>query len=163
MLKRLRPLDGFHGKIFKGNIWSEGCSSWTFFWLVGSKVTVWCFRNLNHQSLVQTSPKSKCLWSECSHYPWPGEGGGCLSFFRTTQKYASDCYVYPLGRSWDSVLSLNYYHYFSCLTAFPLFLHSLTSLISSCLYFLFGTQGRFRRLKPFSTNNKQGTWRGFPI
>ena len=36
-----------------------------------------------------------------------------------------------------------------CLTSFPLFLHSLTSLFSSCLNLLFGTQQKPRRLKPF--------------
>ena len=41
-----------------------------------------------------------------------------------TQRYMSDCQVYPLRRTWDSVSSLNY----CFLTAFPLFLHSLTSL-----------------------------------
>ena len=46
------------------------------------------------------------------------------------------------------------YHYFSCLTVLPLFLHSLTSLVSNCLSLLFGTQGRPRRLKPFSTNKE---------
>ena len=48
------------------------------------------------------------------------------------------------------------YVYFSCLTVFPLFLHSLTSLISNCLSLLFGTQGNLRKRKPFSTNKKQG-------
>ena len=44
----------------------------------------------------------------------------------------------------------------SCfLTAFPLFQNSFTSLISNC--FLFRTEGQSRRLKPFSTNQKQVT------
>ena len=63
-----------------------------------------------------------------------------------------------------TVLLLNYClscHYFSCLTTFPLFLHSLTSLISKCLSLLFGTQEGSRRLKPFSTDKKRGTQRGF--
>ena len=47
------------------------------------------------------------------------------------------------------------------LTAFPLFLHSLTSLISNCFSLFFGTQGRLRGPKPFSTNKKQGRQRGF--
>ena len=42
------------------------------------------------------------------------------------------------------------------MTAFPLFLHSLTSLISNSLSLLFGTQGRPRRLKPFSANKNRG-------
>ena len=62
-----------------------------------------------------------------------------------------------LSWSWGSVLLKTYclsYHYFSCLTVLPLFLHSLTSLVSNCLSLLFGTQGRPRRLKPFSTNKE---------
>ena len=39
--------------------------------------------------------------------------------------------------------------YSSCLTAFPLFLHSLTSLVSNWMCLLLGTQGRPRRIKPF--------------
>ena len=58
---------------------------------------------------------------------------------------------------------LNHYYYFSCLTIFSSFLSHLTSLGSNCLGLLFGTQGRPRRLKPFSTNKKQGTQRDFCI
>ena len=47
------------------------------------------------------------------------------------------------------------------LIAFPVFLHSLTFLISNCLNLLFGIQERSRRLKPFSTNKKWGRLRGF--
>ena len=43
----------------------------------------------------------------------------------------------------------------SGLTAFPLFLHSLTSLISNCLSLLLGTQEKPRRLKPFFFLNKK--------
>lgn len=49
-----------------------------------------------------------------------------------------------------TLLLLNYcssYYHFSCLTAFLLFLHFLTSLRINCLQLLFGTQGRLRRLK----------------
>lgn len=64
-------------------------------------------------------------------------------------------------------LPLNYC-YFSCLTAFPLFLHFLMSLIISYLSLLFGTLGGPRRPKVFflfcfllfKTNKKQETWRG---
>ena len=53
------------------------------------------------------------------------------------------------------IVMLDYCHFFACLTAFPLFLHPLTSLISNCLNLLFGTQGRPQRLKSFSTNKKR--------
>ena len=58
-----------------------------------------------------------------------GGGGGGLSFYRTTQRYASDRYLYPFRRNWEPCDSM--------------------VLISNCLNLLFGTQGRPRRLKPF--------------
>ena len=45
----------------------------------------------------------------------------------------------------DSALLLRY----CFLTTLPLFMHSLTSLVNTCLNMSFGTQGRSRRLKPF--------------
>ena len=48
------------------------------------------------------------------------------------------------------------------LTAFRLFLHSLTSLLSNCLSLLFGTQ-RPKRLNPFSRIKNRGVHRGFYI
>ena len=66
---------------------------------------------------------------------------------------------YPLRRNQDSVLLLNY-----CLfIAFPLILHSLTSIINNCLNLLFGTQGKFTTLKLFSTNKQWGIQKGFCI
>ena len=80
--------------------------------------------------------------------------GGGLSFRKTTQRYGSDVSYIPWGgtRSPAAVLWLNCclsYYYFSCWTAFPLFLHFLTSLIIDYLTMLFGTRGRPRRLKFF--------------
>ena len=49
------------------------------------------------------------------------------------------------------------------LTAFPLFLHSLTSLLSNCLNLLFGTQRRPKRLNPFARIKNRGVHRGFYI
>ena len=49
MPERPKCPDGFQGRIFKGNIYSVGCSSGTSFWLIGDEVTGWCFKNLNHQ------------------------------------------------------------------------------------------------------------------
>ena len=76
-------------------------------------------------------------------------------------KYGSDYYVYPLRRNWescDSVLLCNYclsYCYSSYLTAFPLFLLSVNSLIINCLSLLYETRGR--------SNMKHGSQRGlFP-
>ena len=69
-------------------------------------------------------------------------------------------YLFPLGSgSRDGaglglcfIAELLFYH----LTVFPLFLHSLTSLISNCLNLLFETQGRSKRQKPFSTKKETG-------
>ena len=47
-----------------------------------------------------------CPGSAHSPHPPPGRGGGGLSFRRTTQRYSSDCCVYPL-RETGAVLSLN--------------------------------------------------------
>ena len=70
-------------------------------------------------------------------------------------------YIHIPGGGSRTVLLLNYCHYISCLTAFPLFLHSLTYVISNCLYLFFGTHGRPRSLMHFCINKKQGTWRSF--
>ena len=74
--------------------------------------------------------------------------------------YMPDCYLYPwrMNRGAVTVLWLtccSSYH----LTAFALFLHSLSSLISNCLSLLFGFLGRPVRLKPFSCKQQQQkTW-----
>ena len=65
--------------------------------------------------------------------------GWGLSSCRRTQRY---CHVYSFRRNQDFVPSLHY----CFLTAPPLFLHSLPSLISNCLNLPFGAQGRSRRL-----------------
>ena len=78
--------------------------------------------------------------------------GGGISSHRRAQRCVSDCYVYPFTMNQDPAPSLHY----CFLTAFPLFLYSLTSLITSCLNLPFGTQGRSRRLKPFSYKQAMG-------
>lgn len=116
--------------------------------------------------MVLTGLGSKCLWSAYSHHLSPGLVGcrGVLSLCKTTQRYVSVVIYIPWGRiSFVTVLSLNYclssYYYF-CLTAFPLILHSLTSLISSCLSLLFGTWGTSGRLKPFFYKQDKGDKKG---
>jgi len=58
-------------------------------------------------------------------------------------------------------LLLDYYHYILCLTASPLFLHPLTSLIDNCRSLFIGTQGRLRTLKHQTRN--RGDFRGAPM
>ena len=60
---------------------------------------------------------------------------GAIRACRTAQRYTSDCSVYPLRKSSDSVLWRNNCLYFSYLTPFPLFPHSAT-LITNCLCLL---------------------------
>ena len=76
-----------------------------------------------------------------------GCGGGVLSFCRTTQRYESDCISLEeeLGLCFIAELLFKVSLLF-LLDCFPLFLHSLTSLISNCLCLLFGTPGKLRRL-----------------
>ena len=61
--------------------------------LVGGEVTG-CFGNLSHNLLVPTSPGSICV----QHIITILHLGGGLGFCITTQRYVSDCYVYPLRR-----------------------------------------------------------------
>ena len=78
-----------------------------------------------------------CLWAADSHHPPPGYGSQFLQFdSKMWVREFCMCFVEDQG----SALSLNYclrHHYFSCWTAFPLFLCSFSSLISnywvSCL------------------------------
>ena len=98
--------------------------------------------------LVPTSRQHLCLWS-------PSFIRVGVLFLGGQLRGLSDCYVSPLRSNWNSVLLLICCYYFPCLTAFPLFLHFLTSLISNCLSLLFGTQERPRRL-PFLYKQERG-------
>ena len=91
----------------------------TFFRLVGDEVTGWCSRNL-----VLSLKLPSSTWV-----------GGGLSSYRRTQR---SCYVYSLRRNQNPAPRLHY----CFLTASPLFLHPLPSLMSRCLNQLFGIQGR---------------------
>ena len=163
MLKRPRLPDGFQGRTFKGNICGEGCSVWTFLWLVDGQVTGWCFWDLNHQP---SGSRQSSVYLLVVHvvtilHPWTRGWGFLVS--AENSKICTDCCTYQLRRNQDSVLwteSTNFclrHHYFPCSTAPPLSLHPLTSLISNCWRLFFGTPRRPKRLKLFSTNKKWGT------
>ena len=70
----------------------------------------------------------------------------------------------PACEEWGeirTVLSPSCGHYFSRLNCFSFV--SASSLISYCLYLLFGTQGGPRKLKPLATNKKWGYgWTSVP-
>ena len=106
---------------------------------------------LNSQPSGSNQSGPQCLCSADSHqisYP-SNLGRSLLSFCRTTQRYASDCCLSlqeELGLCFITGYCLSY-HLFSCWTAFPLFLSSLTSLISNCLR-SFGFPGRQRICLP---------------
>lgn len=74
-----------------------------------------------------------------------------LSFCGTGQRYAPDCYVSPFER--NRLISTELLFKVSSLAAFPLVLHSITSLTSNCLNLFFGTQGSIET-KTFSINKK---------
>ena len=77
------------------------------------------------------------LGTEWWQQPWRPRLG--LISFRKIQRF---CYVYSLRRNQDFSLSLYY-----CFLIWPLFLHSLFSLISNCLNLLFGTERGSRSWK----------------
>ena len=125
---------------YQGIIWGEGCSSWYFFWLVGGEVTGWCLGNFNHQ--VPTSLGSTCCGQHVVAILHLRRG---LSSCRMTQRYTSKktkkIYIRLLCKSLEEELALCFiaehcfnYHYFSCLTAFPLFL--LRKLVTAWVCFL---------------------------
>lgn len=89
-----RTLQWLSWKVFLRQHWAEGCGGgkWLFS-LVDGEVMGWCLKILIINSLVPASVESACLWSTHSHRPLPGMG---LSSCRVTQKYMSDCCVYPL-------------------------------------------------------------------
>ena len=74
MFQGLKLPNGVQVRVFKGNLWGKGCSSWTFFWLIVVEVTGWCFQSFNHQPSPPNSLKSTYLWSVCNHHPSPGCG-----------------------------------------------------------------------------------------
>ena len=113
----------FWGRVFIGKIWGEWCRMCDFVWWWGNRAIFQEF----------------CAQPEVTVLHL----GGGLSSCRRTQRY---CHVYSFKRNQDFVPSLHY----CFLTAPPLFLHSLPSLISNCLDRPFGTQRRSRRLKPSS-------------
>ena len=73
------------------------------------------------------------------------------------EELRGNCYVYPLRRNQGSALSLHY----CFLTAPPLFLHSLPSLVGNCLNLPFRTLRKSRRLKPFSYKHEPGLGKAF--
>ena len=149
---------GFREEFLKATFGVRAAGCMTFFWLVGSEVAEWCFRNLSHQLSDQSGV------SEGSYHPPPGWGTLAPSE-QLKDMYQIILYTHThthththMYISLEEELGLCLLNY-CFLTAFALFLHSLTSLISNCLNLLFGSQGRPRRLKPFSTNKKWRTQR----
>ena len=127
---------GSQGRVFKCNIWDDSCSLRTFFWLVGGKLTGCCFGNLNHQPSCS---------NQCGVYM---HGVPVIYLSRGVLVSAELKYMHQIIMYIPSEATSTLFY---CWTiAFPLFLFSLTSLISNWwLSLLFGAQGRPRRLKPF--------------
>ena len=124
--------DGFQGRVFIGKILREGCRVHDVS-LIG-----WWWGN---RAVLQES----CAQSEVTILHLSGD----LSFCRRTQRYIV---MYILRGGTRTLLHLH----FCFLSAPPLFLHSLPSLISNCLNLSFRTQVRSRRPKPFSEKHEMG-------
>ena len=177
VLKRPELLNGFQGRSFKNKhltsfeVQVAGCiiSLWTFFWMAGGDVIGWCFKNIRrflHHPFGSNQSGVYMFIVSCSHHPLSGcVWGGGLSFCGTTQRYSSECCVYP---PWGETRTLFY-----CWIAVPAiitfldwlvfpfhFLHSFTSLIVTILSLLFETQRRPRRMKLF-LQTRMGDMKGF--
>ena len=126
----LKFRDGFQTmvkySIGRGSQDTHMISSWTFFWLVGDEVT--------DDVLGISAFWFQAVWGLCAcsqHVVTIYHLGGGLSFHRTTQRYASDCYLHSSRKKrvteiGDSIV-----------------------LILNWLKLLFGTWGRPWRLKSF--------------
>ena len=120
--KKIELSVGFQGEVFIGKIWGKGCRVCDFLWIG------WWWGN---RAVLQES------WAQ-AEVTTPHLGGG-LSSCRRTQRY---CSVYPLRGSQDPAPRRHY----CLLTAPPLSLHPVPSLINNCLNLPFWTQGRSRSL-----------------
>ena len=94
--------------VLKGNIRGEGSREryqlvdiCLIGWWWNNQWWGWYFRKLN--LLVPTSLGSMCFCSTCGHRP---SVGGGLSFCRTTQRYMSNCSLYPFKRKQESCDSI---------------------------------------------------------
>ena len=110
------PFSRGGGGVFTGKIWGEGYKVCDFL-LIGWR---WANRVVLQESCIQPEVTILDL-----------DGGLCSN--RRTQRYC----IHSLKRNQDPVSRLHFYF----LTALPLFLHSLHSLISSLLNLPFGAQG----------------------
>ena len=137
MLKNTKLPSGLGGKGFTGKLWGESCSMCDFLligWWWGSRVVL-------QECWIQ--PKVNILY----------QGRG-LSSCRRTQRYP---YVYSLRRNQNPALMADY----SFLVVSPLFLHSLTPLISNSFCLLFGIQEGLRGWSLCPANKKLGTQKSF--
>ena len=101
-------------------------SSWTFFWLIGGEVT--------GDVLGISAFWFQAVWGLCAcsqHVVTIFHLGGGLSFYKTTQRYASDCYLHSSRKK--QITEIN----------------DSIVLILNWLKLLFGTWGRPWRLKSF--------------
>ena len=93
-IKRPNSLMVFRELLIKATFEVRAAGCMTFFWLFGSEITGILTVNL----LVPTSLGSRA----CAQHVVTTilhVGRGLLSFCRTTQRYASDCYVYLLRKN----------------------------------------------------------------
>lgn len=148
------------GRLFRVMFCGDGCKCMIFFWLVGGEVTGWYFRGLQSSALWFQPVWDLSLFTQCVmatfHLGW-----GMNVLVPTEQiKDVYQMMYTPWGGIRTRVLLLSYYHYF--FNSFFGFVSAFLSFLSSQEMhgLLFGLR-EGTRLKPFSTNKKQGTWRGF--
>ena len=145
-LKNLELPSGFQRRVFTGKFWGDGCRVCDF-------ILIGCWWG---NSIVFQEPQSSAFWFQ------PVRVHVFVLSFKSPSSTRVRA-IFPVEELRDTYQVVMYIpsggirslHY-CFLTAFPLFLHSLPSLISNCLNLLFGTQGRSKRLKLFSY--KQEMW-----
>ena len=138
-IERSELLDGLGGRVFKGKIWGEGRRIATFFGLVGVETMGWCSRNL-----VLSLKLPSSLWA---------------SALVPLEKFKDIFVCVSLeeepGLYFIAALLLHSFSFVSASPHFP---------ISNCLNLPVGTQGKSRKLKPFTYRQEMGLlyWEGPP-
>ena len=125
----------FRKEFLKGTFEVRFVGCMIFLGLVGDEVNRVIFQESQLSASGVWSLESTNLWSVCSLHP-PPWGGSYIP-----QNNSKIC-IRLLGRSLEEELGICLIperFKLSCLTAFPLFLHSITSLISNHLSLHFGT------------------------
>ena len=146
MLKKPEILNGFQGRSFYRQNWGtgggRGAGYVTLLWLVGGEVTGWCSRNLNHQpsGSNQSGVPGLMLSLKSPSSPW-------VEPLVPAEELRVDCSAHPPRRNQGLV------HHCTIIS------FCIPSLLQLLTQMSFGTQGRSRKLKPFSYKQEKDTER----